>query len=52
MKLQEDKKILEEIRKQTKLGKPLGDEGFLETLSDRIGLNLSFKPRGRPRGKG
>jgi len=51
MKLEEEKKILGEIRKQTRLGKPLGDGGFLETLSDRIGFNLSFKSRGRPRKK-
>jgi len=49
MKLEEDKRILEEIRKRTKLGKPLGDGGFLETLSERIGFKLSFKSRGRPR---
>jgi len=51
MKLQEDKKILEEIRTQTKLGKPLGDGGFIEALSERTGCNLSFidRSRGRPR---
>ena len=31
---EEDKKIIEEIRKQTRLGKPLGDGGFLKTLSE------------------
>lgn len=46
---EEDKKILEEIRKQTRLGKPLGDGGFLNTLSDRLGHDLSFRPKGRPR---
>jgi hypothetical protein len=51
MKLEEDKRILEEIRKRTKLGKPLGNEEFPETLSERIGFNLSFQSRGRPRKK-
>jgi putative transposase len=49
VKLDEDKKILEEIRKQTRSGKPLGDGGFLETLSETIGCSLSFRPKGRPR---
>jgi hypothetical protein len=49
MKLEEDKNILEEIRKQTGLGKPLGDGGFVKTLSERIGCRLSFRPRGRPK---
>jgi putative transposase len=45
----EDKKITEEIRKQTRLGKPLGDTEFIETLSESMGCSLSFKPKGRPR---
>lgn len=49
MKLEEDKKILEEIRRQTKLGKPLGDAGFLDSLSERLSCRLSFRPKGRPR---
>jgi len=48
MKSEEDKKVLEEIRNQTRLGKPLGDEGFLESLSERLGYGLSFRPKGRP----
>ena len=51
MKFVEDKKVLEEIRKQTGLGKPLGDEGFVKTLSERIGYGLSFRTKGRPRKK-
>jgi putative transposase len=46
---EQDKKITEEIRKQTRLGKPLGDGGFLNTLSEKLGRSLSFRPRGRPR---
>ena len=48
---EEDKKIIEEIRKQTRLGKPLGDGGFLKTLSENLGRSLSFRPKGRPRKK-
>src|SRR4030042_4368987 len=47
VKLEEDKRILEEIRKQTRSGKPLGDGGFLETLSEKMGCSLSFRSRGR-----
>jgi len=46
---EEDGKITEEIRKQTRLGKPLGDAGFVKTLSERLGCSLSFRPKGRPR---
>jgi putative transposase len=48
---EEDRKIIEEIRKQTRLGKPLGDGEFLKTLSAGLGRSLSFRPRGRPRKK-
>jgi putative transposase len=47
----EDKKIAEEIRKQTRSGKPLGDGGFLNTLSEKLGCSLAFRPKGRPRKK-
>lgn len=48
---EQDKKIIEEIRKQTRLGKPLGDPRFLKILSERLGCNLFFRPKGRPRRK-
>ncbi|MFB3884221.1 MAG: transposase [Thermodesulfobacteriota bacterium] len=51
MKLEEGKGILEEIRKQTRSGRPLGDEGFLKILSERMGCSMSFRQRGRPRKK-
>ena len=47
--LEEDRRILEEIRRQTRSGKPLGDGGFIEALSEKTGCNLSFRPKGRPR---
>lgn len=49
VKLEEDKRILERIRKQTRSGKPLGERGFLETLSEKMGWSLSFRAKGRPR---
>jgi putative transposase len=49
---EDDKKIIEEIRKQTRLGKPLGDAEFVKALSERLGCSLSFRPKGRPRGNG
>jgi putative transposase len=52
VKLEEDKKTLEEIRKQTRMGKPLGEPDFLRTLSESVGRNLSFKPKGRPKKPG
>jgi len=48
---EEDKKIIEEIRKQTRSGKPFGDGGFLKILSEKLGCSLSFRPKGRPRKK-
>jgi putative transposase len=51
IRLEEDTMILEEIRKQTRSGKPLGDGEFLKTLSERLGCSLSFRPKGRPRKK-
>jgi len=41
--------LLEEIRRQTKSGKPLGDAKFCESISSKLGRALIFRPRGRPR---
>jgi putative transposase len=49
IKMDEEKGILEEIREQTRLGKPLGDGGFLEALSKQFGRMLVFRPKGRPK---
>ena len=49
VKLEEDKRTLEEIRKQTRSGKPLGDGGFLKILSEQLGHDLIFRQKGRPR---
>jgi len=45
----EDKFDLDVIRKQTRLGKPLGDRGFLEMLSKKLGYKLNFRSKGRPK---
>jgi putative transposase len=47
----DDKVILEDIRRQTRLGRPLGNGGFLETLSAKLDRSLVFRPKGRPRKK-
>jgi putative transposase len=49
MKTEENTQVIEEIRKKTMLGKPLGDASFLKILSERLGCSLSFRPKGRPR---
>jgi putative transposase len=51
MEVEEDKGGLNEIRRQTKLGKPLGDEEFLKSLSEKLGHNLVFRHKGRPKKK-
>jgi len=45
----EDQRQQEEIRRKARLGKPLGDGGFCESLSLKLGCNLTFRTRGRPR---
>ena len=35
------------IRKQTRLGKPLGDRGFLKMLSKKLGYKLTFRSKSR-----
>ena len=46
---EEDKLNLDDIRRQTRLGKPLGDSKFLKTLSKKLDCNLAFRPKGRPK---
>lgn len=50
METGEDEEAIKDIiRKQTRLGKPLGDERFLQTLSEKLGRNLVFRTKGRPK---
>ena len=51
IKDREDKEVWEEIRRNTRLGKPLGDGKFIQRLSKRLGHYLVFRPKGRPRRK-
>ncbi|MCM8814036.1 MAG: transposase [Candidatus Omnitrophica bacterium] len=37
------------IRKSIRGCRPVGNEAFIETVSNSIGINLKFRPRGRPR---
>lgn len=51
MEIDENEEVIRDIiRKQTRLGKPLGDEIFLQALSEDLGRNLVFRPKGRPKG--
>ena len=49
---EEKEEELERIRRQTRLGKPLGDEKFLDILCRRLNRDLIFRPRGRPKKEG
>jgi len=49
LKIMDNREFLEEIRKQTRLGRPLGEGGFLQTLSRELNCRLVIRPRGRPR---
>jgi len=49
MRMPEEKAVLEEIRRQTRLGKPIGDGGFLKALAKRLSRSLVFRPKGRPK---
>ena len=47
--LDENEKDVEDIRKHTLLGRPLGTKDFIAKLGKRIGMVLSVLPRGRPK---
>ncbi len=49
--LAENKEEVENIRKHTLLGRPLGAEDFIAKLGKRLGRVLSVLPRGRPKKK-
>ena len=49
--LGENEEKVEEIRKHTLLGRPLGTKDFIAKLGKRIGRVLNVLPRGRPRNK-
>lgn len=45
----EEASLVEEIRKNTKTGRPCGDDEFIVRLEELIGRRLSPLPWGRPR---
>jgi hypothetical protein len=45
----EDTNIVEAIRTKTRLGQPYGDEGFLNKLEKKLGMDLSRQKRSRTR---
>jgi putative transposase len=47
--LDENEEKVEEIRKHTLLGRPLGTKDFIAKLGKRIGRVLNVLPRGRPK---
>ena len=47
--LDENEEEVENIRKHTLLGRPLGTTDFIAKLGKRIGMVLSVLPRGRPK---
>jgi putative transposase len=49
MKAEEDGQVLEDIRRQTRLGRPLGEEEFLQALSRKLNYDMVFRTKGRPR---
>ena len=40
---------LEAIRRSVKRGQPFGSEAWQQQVADRMGLEHTFRPRGRPR---
>ena len=45
----EDERSLDEIRKHTLTGRPLGEATFVENLEEKFGRRFVNPPRGRPR---
>ncbi len=41
----------DEIRSKTKLGHPLGSADFIDQIAKKVGRDLTFRPKGRPRMK-
>ncbi len=45
----ESQRDLEALRRCVNRGQPFGSEGWIERMTKRFGLELAFRPRGRPR---
>jgi putative transposase len=42
-------KELNAVRRSAQRGRPLGDEGWVESIARRLNLESTMRPRGRPR---
>jgi putative transposase len=43
------KQELDAVRLSAQRGKPLGDEGWVQSIAERLNLESTIRPRGRPR---
>ena len=48
---EEDPREIEEIRKSTMNGRPWGGAEFIKVLSEKLGISLIYRKKGRPRKK-
>ncbi len=49
---QQDDTMVDLIREKTKMGRPLGDDGFISEVGMKVGRNFRPLPNGRPRNDG
>ena len=46
---EDDKIVVDEVRNNTRTGRPCGDDGFISRIEGLLGRQLKALPRGRPR---
>ena len=46
---EDDKIVVDEVRSNTRTGRPCGDDGFISRIEGLLGRQLKASPRGRPR---
>ncbi len=49
LKENEDKELVEGIRKNSMSGRPCGNDGFIKIIEKIVGRRLRAMPRGRPK---
>ncbi len=49
LKENEDKELVEGIRKNSLSGRPCGSDGFIQIIESIVGRRLRAMPRGRPK---
>lgn len=47
--LPQDERVLDRIRRSVESGLPYGDESWIKRLAKKLDLDLTIRPRGRPR---